>query len=388
MSKRILFITQRKLLPMHDGALLGSVGFLKFLKLLDTEVDCISFYDTEDYSVEERSSLSTLCNSLNSVRLIWKSTALNLSFKYPNSIRKYTRNSMRKLIRRMFAQKSYDIVIIDHLQMAEYIQDAKAPITVLSEHNVESEIWENYSTICNRLIRPIVKINARRTQKYESEALGCFDYVLATTDRDKDKLLALNPEANIKVMHPYSCFDIIKDVNSIKKVNKKILFIGSYGWFPNENAALFLINEVMPIIRTLIKDVDLYLVGQGPTQGMYNHAKGYEDIIITGRVDSTDEYYLKCDLFINPIHDGSGVNIKMLEAMGKGIPIVSSRFGLRGFNNTENGFVSVFTDARACANIVVDLLNDENGRLNQSKLARNAYLKFVEPKDDIKSVFY
>ncbi|OCZ49446.1 glycosyltransferase [Dehalobacter sp. TeCB1] len=388
MSKKILFITQRKLLPMHDGALLGSMGFLKFLRLLDTEVDCVSFYDTEDYSEEERSYLSTLCNSLHSSKLVWKSTALNLSMKYPNSIRKYTRNSMRKLIQRMAAQKSYDIVIIDHLQMAEYIKDVKAPLTVLSEHNVESEIWENYSTICNRLIKPIVKLNARRTRKYEIEALTRFDYVLATTDRDKDKLSAFNPEANIKVMHPYSCFDIIKDEYSIKKVNKKILFIGTYGWYPNENAALFLICEVMPIIRDLIEDVDLYLVGQGPTQEMYNQIKEYNDIIITGRVESTDEYYQMCDLFINPINDGSGVNIKMLEAMGKGIPIVSSKFGLRGFNDTKKEFVSVFTDARECASIVVDLLKDENRRVNQSILARDAYLKFVEPKEDIKCIFY
>lgn len=387
MSKKILFITQRKLLPMHDGALIGSVGFLKFLKLLDTEVDCVSFYDADDYSAEERHTLSGLCSSLTSVRLIWKNTALNISSKYPNSLRKYTRNSMKKTIQNMCQVKAYDIVIIDHLQMAEYIHNIKAPITVLSEHNVETEIWENYSTVCNWLIKPFVKINAHRMRKYESEALGRFDYVFATTERDKNNLLALNPKANVRVMHPYSCFDIVKDENSVKKVNNRILFVGSFGWYPNQNAALFLICEVMPVLRTLKEGVELYLVGKDPTQEMLNYAKEHEDIIVTGRVESTDEYYQKCDLFINPIDDGSGVNIKMLEAMGKGIPIVSSKFGLRGFQHIEEGIVSVFSDAGECAQTIERLLNDEKRRIDQRRFAIEAYLKFVEPSEEIKNIF-
>ncbi len=258
MAKKILFITQRKLMPMHDGALIGSIGFLRFLKLFDTKVDCVSFYDKDDHTEYEKKILLQLCNSLTSVKLIWKNTALNISLKYPNSIRKYTRNSMRSTIRKMCEKMLYDIVIIDHLQMAEYINNVNGCVTVLSEHNVETEIWENYSTICNQFIKPFVKINALKTRKYEIEALGRFDYVLATTERDRGNLLSLNPKANIKVMHPYSCFDIIKDENSIRKVNKKILFVGSYGWYPNQNAALFLMRELMPLLRTLIEGITLY----------------------------------------------------------------------------------------------------------------------------------
>lgn len=374
-------------MPMHDGALIGSVGFLKFLKLLDTEVDCVSFYDNDDYSEYEKETILQFCNSLTSVKLVWKNTALNISMKYPNSIRKYTRNSMKTTISKMCETTLYDIVIIDHLQMAEYINNVNGLITVLSEHNVETEIWENYSTKCNWFIKPFVKINALKMRKYESKALDRFDYVLATTERDRDNLLSLNSEANIKVMHPYSCFDIIKDENSIRKVNNKILFVGSYGWYPNENAARFLMREIMPVLRTLIEGVKLYLVGQSPTQEMLSYAKGTEDIIITGRVESTDEYYQNCDLFVNPIDDGSGVNIKMLEAMGKGIPIVSSKFGYRGFNNVEDEIVSEFSDARECANTIVDLLNDEEKRLKQRNSALKAYLKFNEPSEEIKSIF-
>jgi Glycosyltransferase len=387
MGKRILFITQRKLFPMHDGALIGSIGFLKFLKMLDANVDCISFYDKDDYTEHEKEAILKICNSLTSVQLVWKNTALNLSLKYPNSIRKYTRNSMRKTIREMCTSKQYDIVIIDHLQMAEYIKDVNGHITVLSEHNVETEIWENYSTICNWFIKPLVKYNALKMRKYESKALGCFDYVFATTERDRDNLWSLNPEANIKVMHPYSCFDIIKDENSIRKVNKKILFVGSYGWYPNQKAALFLMREVMPLLRTLIEGVTLYLVGKDPTQEMLSYAKRTEDIIITGRVESTDEYYQNCDLFVNPIDDGSGINIKMLEAMGKGIPIVSSRFGLRGFNNVTDEIVSIFSDAQECVDSIARLLNDEEKRLIQRNSALEAYLKFIAPSEEIKRIF-
>ncbi len=116
-------------------------------------------------------------------------------------------------------------------------------------------------------------------------------------------------------------------------------------------------------------------------------AKDFEDIIITGRVESTDEYYQNCDLFVNPIDDGSGINIKMLEAMGKGIPIVTSKFGLRGFNNAEDKIVSVFSDAQECAYIIARLLNDEEKRINQRSLALEAYLKFIEPSEEIKSIF-
>ncbi|MCF2657192.1 glycosyltransferase [Lacrimispora saccharolytica] len=372
---------------MADGALIYSFGLIKLLKKMGGDVTLVSFTDGEEYSNDEIEELKKYVSEVHLCRLTWKSTALNLSMKYPNNIRKYTRKAMFRLLADIKKRKQYDTVIIDHLQMFEYAKMFSECRVILHTHNVESDIWFEYAKKCKRIVKVLVKRSAKMTYEYEKKAIKTADYVTAISESDAQKFSSMVPEKKIEVLRGFSEYQIIKNNSSMQKVSKKILFIGSYGWYPNVAAAKYLINEVMPILRAKKLDVKLYLVGKDPTDEMIECGKKHTDIIVTGMVDSVDPYIEECDLFVNAVCEGSGINIKMTEAMGKGIPIVTSEFGARGYDLENGEQVLIYKNSTECAEYIEKLLRDRQFAIQLRNNARAFYEEFNMPAEKVRDLF-
>jgi len=143
----------------------------------------------------------------------------------------------------------------------------------------------------------------------------------------------------------------------------------------------------MPKLRQNGLGITLYLVGTSPTSEMLEYAKTYEDIFVTGRVESIDPFIKDADIFINAIELGSGLNIKLIEAMGKGIPVISSEFGVRGFSVADNKDVIIYTSLEDLATKVEMLMNNPALRLELSNNAASYYNGFIKQDKDIKDFF-
>lgn len=383
----ILVISQRKVLPMTDGALIYSCGLLKLLKKMGAMVTLVSFTDGPDYTKSEMDELHRYVIDVHLCKLRWKSTALNLSLSYPNNIRKYTRRSMIKLLQTIKQHNVFDTVVIDHLQMYEYAKLFPESRIILHTHNVESDIWFEYANKCTGIMKALVNRSAKMTYSYEKKAIETADFVTAISKSDAEKFEKMVPEKEIEVLQGYSEYSILKDETNIRCVNNKILFIGSYGWFPNVASAKYLVEKIMPILRKRKVAVQLFLVGKNPTQEMLDYGKKYDDIIVTGMVDSVDPYILDCDVFVNAVCEGSGINIKMIEAMGKGIPIVTSEFGARGYEITNGKEAYIYKNDEECADYIEKLLTDREKALYLRTEARAFYERFNMPSKDIMRLF-
>lgn len=384
---KILFITMRKILPLNDGAFIYSYGILQYLKKQGADISFVSFYENQPYTQEETKQLKNICTRVEGTRLTWKSTALNMSFRYPNNIRKYTRKAMYITLRRIQKEETFDVVIIDHLQMFEYAKIFDKSKIVLIEHNVETQVWKNYAKKCSGLMKMAVKRSAEMTGKYETEALKKADSVISIAKTDAELLKQMSGRKDITIMHPYNLYDMVKDRVRNEKNEKKILFIGSFGWYPNQQAADFLVNNIMPVLRERIPGIKLYLVGKEPTDKIINYAKMYRDVIVTGMVESVDPYIAKSDVFVNAMFDGSGMNIKMMEAMGKGIPVVTSEFGCRGINIVNGEQAFVFKNEEECVDEIVKIIENDDIADGLVCKARSFYEAFIEPDEDVRKAF-
>lgn len=79
-----------------------------------------------------------------------------------------------------------------------------------------------------------------------------------------------------------------------------------------------------------------------------------------GRVDCLDEVYRKAKVAICPMMSGTGIKIKVLEALSYGLPVVTTRRGIDGLLNKKNNGCIVTNDPLDFAQTVLKLLNDEN----------------------------
>ncbi len=121
-----------------------------------------------------------------------------------------------------------------------------------------------------------------------------------------------------------------KRKNRLKKFlgfNKKIaIFMGS-NHKPN-------IEAVEEIIKIAKDKPNIEFIILGGLKIAFEDRKLPRNIIFTGIVDNkTKERYLRvADIALNPMRTGSGTNLKMLDYLANGIPVISTPIGARGLN--------------------------------------------------------
>ena len=131
--------------------------------------------------------------------------------------------------------------------------------------------------------------------------------------------------------------DEIKTTLNIQN-QKIVLFIGSWHQ-PNNDA----VEEIFKLAKKL-KDYKFIIMGS-----VLNYFESVnkmhlkpENVGFTGiTTDEEKEYFFSIsDLAINPMLSGSGTNLKMLDYMASGIPVLSTKIGARGLNIPEN-FIAI-----------------------------------------------
>lgn len=117
----------------------------------------------------------------------------------------------------------------------------------------------------------------------------------------------------------------------ITSADSTLLLVGSYRYPPNIDAANFLIEAVLPLIRHELPQAKLIIAGPNPEQ-IRSYEQGAENVEFTGFVDDLDQLYQRSRVVCCPIFAGGGTRIKMIEAAAYGKPIVATSIGAEGLN--------------------------------------------------------
>lgn len=163
-----------------------------------------------------------------------------------------------------------------------------------------------------------------------------------------------------------------------------ILFVGGFSHRPNEDAAIWLVQEILPDLRRQgIRD-KVYLVGSNPTEKIRNLQS--EDVIVTGYVtdEELETYYHRCFVDILPLRYGAGMKGKLLEAMYEGILVVTTDIGAEGLKSIEN-VVSIGNTAEEIVKRVVSLYA-EKGTLKERMEAEREYMMAHFSKEAMKAI--
>lgn len=170
----------------------------------------------------------------------------------------------------------------------------------------------------------------------------------------------------------------------VEEGREGILFVGGFSHRPNEDAAVWLVKEILPSLRKQGINDKVYLLGSAPTEMILDLQR--EDIIVTGYV--TDEelknYYNKCFVDVLPLRFGAGMKGKLLEAMYHGIPVVTTDIGAEGLEEIEN-VVNIGNTPEEIVQKVVSLYA-ERGNLKEKMEAEREYMMMHFSKEAMKAV--
>jgi len=182
----------------------------------------------------------------------------------------------------------------------------------------------------------------------------CSDVVFTVTRDEKEFLLAEHPELNVEVMP--NIHDVFEKVKNFKD-RKDIMFIGSFLHQPNEDAVLFFVKEVFPLIKKKIPDMRFFVVGSDPLESILRLDS--DTIKVTGYVKDVEPYFENCRVFVAPLRYGAGMKGKIGQSMAYGLPVVTTTIGAEGIGlkNEINALIS--DEPEEFADSVIRLYSNE-----------------------------
>lgn len=230
-------------------------------------------------------------------------------------------------LRSQLSTQTYDVVIVDHCQMAwllEYVE-VTLPVILITQ-NVEHRIYAAQAAQENRvLMRWLYSRDARLIRKSEEWAANRATQVWTLADEDNNYYSAIADNGQA-VMMPLPSGADTKQLHNTRAKNFDIGLIGSWSWKPNHDALRWFLKEVHPHIP---EHFSIHVAGSGA-----NWIDGkYKNVEYRGFVENPHVFLQQARVIAIPALHGSGIQIKTLEAISSGSPIVSTQVGLRGIPN-------------------------------------------------------
>ena len=164
--------------------------------------------------------------------------------------------------------------------------------------------------------------------------------------------------------------DFFKPIKMEKEYD--LVFTGNMGYPPNVNASLYLVKEILPLVRKQKPEITLTLAGASPHPDV--KALESNNVHVTGWVEDIREYYAKARIFIAPMQIGTGLQNKLLEAMAMKIPSITSPLANQALEAEPGKEILVGDSPEEFADYIIKLLDDK--KLSE-KLADNGF-SFVQ----------
>ena len=150
-----------------------------------------------------------------------------------------------------------------------------------------------------------------------------------------------------------------------------LAFIGSYGHAPNADAAWWLVQDIMPLVRAEDPSIECMLVGSNMPDTL--KAVASPGIISVGQVEDLPGLFDRIRLTAAPLAFGAGLKGKVLESLAAGVPCACSPVAAEGMELPDSLLSMVGADAAGLAAQILRLHNDEA----YNEACRAAGLAFV-----------
>jgi glycosyltransferase involved in cell wall biosynthesis len=276
----------------------------------------------------------------------------NLFSKQSYNIKRFYNDEFKELIVETLKKNKYDVVLLESLFITPYIKDIKkhseAKI-IYRSHNIEHEIWERNAKQTKGLKKSYVNLLAKRLKAYEIEIINQVDGIAAITDKDKTELINLGCTKPI-IVTPFGIDNAVFNIES-KTESNTIFHIGSMDWVPNQEGMKWFLTNVWDKVIAKNTNAQFNLAGKNMPNWMQNLQQ--QNVTVFGQVESAFNFMNDNSILVVPLFAGSGMRIKIIEAMALGKLVIATCIALEGIScthkkdiivaNTSEEFVEAIT---------------------------------------------
>ena len=200
------------------------------------------------------------------------------------------------------------------------------------------------------------------------------------------EMLRVNPTAQIATVPvgvDPALYEFLPDDRSTAE--PVVSVIGNMGWYPTYSAAVRLATVLWPEIKRRVPAAKLQLVGWGAKAALADFV-GLPDVTVEENVPDTRPYFERTAVLLYAPGRGSGMKIKILEALGYGVPVVTTSEGVEGLPAEDGVHAGVCEDDAGLIDRTVELLSDPNRRNRQRAAGRALFESHCGPRSTVDGI--
>jgi glycosyltransferase involved in cell wall biosynthesis len=282
--------------------------------------------------------------------------ARDLALARPFQAAYFTNGAVRRGVRELVEAQDFDLVVMNQLYTYAWVPPELHEQSVLDAHNVEARRLEALARgpVLHRRLAARLQLPAVR--RFEADAVQRVRRTLAVSRVEQEHLDALAP-GRVRLVPNGVDTASLQPRNGTGR-EAQLLFLGSLTYSANADAVGYLADEILGRVRARVARVAV--VGLDPGRSVYAAARRSPvPMEIVGYVDSVQPQVERSRMLVVPLRYGAGTRLKILEALARGLPVVSTSIGCEGLDLTHEREIVVADEPAEFAAWIDRLLADD-----------------------------
>jgi glycosyltransferase involved in cell wall biosynthesis len=361
---KILMLTPYLPYPPASGGQVRTLNLLNYLSK-HHEVTLIALYKNEDEKIYA-DNLKQYCKKVYICKRPTKPWQVGVlakaifTWKPLLLVRNYSKEAKEK-VQELLENEDFDVIHTETFYMLPHLPKTTVPV-VLVEQTIEYKVYQHFVHTLSAVIRPFFYPDLIKLKLWEIFYWKKTNRVATVSEQDRDFIKSRVP--NIEpVVIPNGASDFLFTKKLEKKNLKKpsLLFIGNFAWLQNTEAAYHLIQHIYPKLKKKFPNIKTYIVGQHAEDKIQKPEDG--NIVILGNKPLPDEtikkFYEDSTLMVSPLYGPGGTNLKILNSIAAGCPVVTTRVAAERLRLTDNENVVAADTPEEFVEKIEKTLNDE-----------------------------
>lgn len=362
---KILYFYPENPTTSNQGNNARAFALLKYFKNRNHKIDYIGIA-SKSFSEVDLEAIKN-ANLIENGFLLKRDKRISKTFSYlftyaiPNKLKgrirdfDRTRFGHKNQFSKILKDNQYDYIIISYAYWAELIREnkhLKEAKLIIDTHDFLTSQFQNQK-----------RFNLGKYFNKEVELLNLFQKIWVISSDENYVFSQFVSSDVITIPH---ALEVKFQLNSTKKYD--LVYVASSNEH-NVKSAKWFFEEVYPKLNTTLS---ICVVGK-----INEYIPELPNVTKIHFVEDLNQVYSESRVAICPMLSGTGLKIKVVEALSYGLPVVCNPRGIDGLINKTNNGCLVTVDASIFSKHIEQLLTDNNFYEQQQALAKNFFANYL-----------